>query len=43
VLAATALVGDRPSATDWCGFALVLAGAALIVLKLEFTNAARPK
>jgi drug/metabolite transporter (DMT)-like permease len=35
VLAAMALVGDRPSATDWCGFALVLAGAALIVLRLD--------
>ena len=38
VLAAMALVGDRPSATDWCGFAFVLAGAALIVLKLDFTH-----
>ena len=39
VLGAMALVGDRPSLTDWCGFALVLAGAALIVLKLRFTPA----
>ena len=27
-----ALVGDRPTVTDWCGFMLVLGGAALIVL-----------
>ena len=33
VLGAMALVGDRPSAADWLGFALVLAGAALAVLK----------
>ena len=39
VLAAMALVGDRPSVTDWCGFAFVLAGAALIVLKVDFTHA----
>lgn len=32
VLGAMALVGDRPSLTDWIGFALVLGGAALIVL-----------
>jgi drug/metabolite transporter (DMT)-like permease len=32
VLSAMALVGDRPTATDWIGFALVLGGAALIVL-----------
>ena len=42
VLAAMALVGDRPSVMDWCGFALVLAGAALIVLKLDFSPAERP-
>jgi len=36
VLAAMVLVGDRPSVADWCGFALVLAGAAMIVLKLDF-------
>jgi len=29
-----ALVGDRPGAADWLGFAFVLAGAALIVLNL---------
>ena len=34
VLAAMALVGDRPSAADWLGFGLVLGGAALVVLKL---------
>jgi len=27
-------VGDRPAPADWWGFALVLAGAALIVLNL---------
>ena len=43
VLAAMALVGDRPSVVDWCGFALVLAGAALIVLKLDFAPAARAR
>ena len=32
VLSAMALVGDRPSVTDWCGFVLILGGAALIVL-----------
>ena len=32
VLGAMALVGDRPAAQDWWGFALVLAGAALTVL-----------
>ncbi len=34
VLGAMALVGDRPSAADWLGFALVLGGAALVVLRL---------
>jgi drug/metabolite transporter (DMT)-like permease len=34
VLAAMALVGDRPSTADWLGFSLVLGGAALVVLKL---------
>ncbi|MGE8633311.1 MAG: DMT family transporter, partial [Achromobacter piechaudii] len=34
VLGAMALVGDRPAAADWWGFAFVLAGAALIVLNL---------
>ena len=33
VLGAMALVGDRPSTADWLGFALVLSGAALAVLK----------
>jgi drug/metabolite transporter (DMT)-like permease len=28
-----ALVGDRPSALDWLGFALVLGAAALVLLK----------
>ena len=32
VLSAMALICDRPSATDWIGFAFVLGGAALIVL-----------
>jgi drug/metabolite transporter (DMT)-like permease len=32
VLSAMALVGDRPSVTDWLGFLLILGGAALIVL-----------
>jgi drug/metabolite transporter (DMT)-like permease len=35
VLGAMALVGDRPAALDWWGFGLVLAGAAMIVLKLD--------
>jgi len=33
VLGAMALVGERPGAADWLGFALVLAGAALVVLR----------
>ena len=37
VLGAMALVGDRPSAADWLGFALVLGGAALVVLRLPPT------
>ena len=40
VLGAMALVGDRPSAADWLGFALVLGGAALVVLRLP--QRARP-
>jgi drug/metabolite transporter (DMT)-like permease len=32
VLGAMALVGERPSAADWGGFTLVLAGATLILL-----------
>lgn len=43
VLGAMALVGDRPSALDWGGFAFVLAGAALIVLKLDLAPAKRVK
>ncbi len=35
VLGAMALVGDRPGVLDWWGFACVLAGAAVIVLKLD--------
>ena len=34
VLGAMALVGDRPSASDWLGFVLVLGGAALMVLQV---------
>ena len=34
VLGAMLLVGDRPSASDWMGFVLVLGGAALMVLRL---------
>ena len=34
VIGAMALVGDRPSAIDWVGFALVLGGAALAVLRI---------
>lgn len=34
VIGAMALVGDRPSAADWVGFALVLGGAALAVLRV---------
>jgi drug/metabolite transporter (DMT)-like permease len=32
VLGAVMLVGDRPAAADWLGFALVLGGAALVLL-----------
>ena len=39
VSSAMLLVGDRPSVLDWCGFAFVLAGAAMIVLKLDVTQA----
>ncbi len=35
VLGAMALVGDRPSALDWAGFVLVLAGAALVLVANE--------
>ena len=34
VLSAMLLVGDRPGIADWIGFSFVLAGAAMIVLKL---------
>ena len=34
VLGAMALVGDRPAPVDWLGFALVLGGAALVVLPI---------
>ncbi len=34
VLGAMALVGDRPSASDWVGFSLVLGGAALALLRV---------
>ncbi|MDH4393579.1 MAG: DMT family transporter [Aquabacterium sp.] len=37
VLGAMALVGDRPSATDWVGFMLVLGGAALALLRVSKT------
>lgn len=47
VLSAMVLVGDRPGMLDWIGFAFVLAGAAMIVLKLEVQagggTAARPR
>lgn len=33
VLGAMALVGERPSTADWIGFVLVLAGAALVLLR----------
>lgn len=35
VLGAMLLVGDRPSASDWLGFVLVLGGAALTLLQLR--------
>lgn len=34
VLGAMALVGERPSGADWLGFALVLGGAALALLRV---------
>ena len=34
VLGAMALVGDRPSATDWVGFVLVLGGAAQAMVRV---------
>lgn len=41
VLGAMVLVGDRPSGADWLGFALVLGGAALAVLKIGTAPPAR--
>lgn len=38
VLGAMGLVGDRPSALDWIGFAFVLGGAALTMLHLGRTE-----
>ena len=35
VLGAMTLVGDRPSATDWVGFVLVLGGAALAMVRVS--------
>lgn len=40
VLGAMALVGDRPSALDWAGFALVLGAAGLVLLN---PAASRPR
>ncbi len=34
VVGAMALVGDRPALLDWAGFALVLGGAGLVVVRL---------
>ncbi len=42
VLAAMVLVGDRPSLTDWCGFILVLSGAALTVLGPQLQSPSPP-
>jgi drug/metabolite transporter (DMT)-like permease len=42
VLGAMALVGDRPSALDWVGFSLVLAGAAVVVLRLSTAKPLAP-
>jgi len=39
VLGAMALVGDRPSGTDWLGFMLVLGGAVLVVLPMRAPRA----
>ena len=41
VIGAMALVGDRPSGADWLGFALVLGGAALAVLRVAQPVAAQ--
>ncbi len=40
VIGAMALVGDRPSGADWLGFALVMGGAALAVLRVAQPAAA---
>lgn len=42
VLGAMALVGDRPSALDWVGFALVLGAAALVLLRPASPRQPRP-
>ena len=39
VIGAMALVGDRPSGTDWVGFGLVLGGAALALLRIGASTA----
>ena len=41
VIGAMALVGDRPSGADWLGFALVMGGAALAVLRVGQPAAAQ--
>ena len=38
VLGAMALVGDRPGLADWLGFALVLGGAGMVVLRVGRTR-----
>jgi len=35
-------VGERPSGTDWLGFALVMAGAALVVLNIGAPRGSAP-
>ena len=42
VLSAMALVGDRPGLSDWCGFMLILGGAALIVLGPQLLDTPAP-
>ena len=42
VLGAMVLVGERPSGTDWLGFALVMAGAALVVLNIGAPRGSAP-
>ena len=41
VLGAMLLVGDRPSGSDWAGFVLVLAGAALTMIQLRSLKLSR--